>query len=219
MGRVDFINKLCHFYKIVNKHTAPYLADLLPKLVNERSYIPLRTAQNITEYRCRTEKFKKSFFPSTISLWNSIDLDVRNSTSKVNFKAKVTKLYHSLHYDKWLNFSLSRKASVFHTRLRLGHCALNGYLYSINCCNSPMCVCGLGRETVKHYLLSCPRFSAQRTNLITSAAQVCGQEWQVGSDNEKVTFMLKGSTQLSYKENCALFSIVQRYILDTCRFS
>ena len=213
------IHKLCHFYKIVNKHTAPYLADLLPKLVNERSYIPLRTSQNITEYRCRTEKFKKSFFPSTISLWNSIDLDVRNSTSKVNFKAKVTKLYHSLRYDKWLNFSLSRKASVFHTRLRLGHCALNGYLYSINCCNSPMCVCGLERETVKHYLLSCPRFAAQRTNLLTSAAQVCGQEWQVGSDNEKVTFMLKGSTQLSYKENCALSSIVQRYILDTCRFS
>jgi allophanate hydrolase subunit 2 len=82
-------------------------------------------------------------------------------------------------------------------------------------------VCGSERETVKHYLLSCPRFAAQRTNLLTSAAlQVyCGQEWQVGSDNEKVTFMLKGSTQLSYKENCALFSIVQRYILDTCRFS
>ena len=129
------IHKLCHFYKIVNKHTAPYFADLFPKLVNERSYIPLRTAQNITEYRCRTEKFKKSFFPSTISLWNSIDLDVRNSTSKViiNFKAKLTKLYHSFHYDKWLNFSLSRKASVFHTRLRLGNCALNGYSYSINC--------------------------------------------------------------------------------------
>ena len=82
-----------------------------------------------------------------------------------------------------------------------------------------MCVCGLERETVKHYLLSCPRFAAQRTNLLTSAAQVCGQEWQVGSINDKVTFMLKGSTQLSYKENCALFSIVQRYILDTCRFS
>ena len=92
--------------------------------MNERSYIPLRTAQNITEYRYRTEKFKRSFFPSIFSLWNSIDLDVKNSTSNVNFKAKITKLYHSLHYDKWLNFSLSRKASVFHTRLRLGYCAL-----------------------------------------------------------------------------------------------
>jgi hypothetical protein len=26
---------LCHFYKIVNKYTAPYLADLLPKLIGE----------------------------------------------------------------------------------------------------------------------------------------------------------------------------------------
>jgi hypothetical protein len=29
------IHKLCHFYKIVNKYTAPYLADLLPKLIGE----------------------------------------------------------------------------------------------------------------------------------------------------------------------------------------
>ncbi len=207
------------FYKIVNKQVALYLIDLLPKSVNERSYISLRTAQNITEYKCRTEKFRKSFFPSTVSLWNSIDLDSRNSISISSFKAKITNLYHSLHYDKWLNFSLSRKASVFHTRLRLGHCALNDYLYRINCCNSPLCVSGLERETVKHYLLICPRFAAQRSNLLTSAAQVCGQEWLVSTDNEKVKFMLKGSAQLSHKENCELFGIVQRYILDTCRFS
>ena len=44
------IHKLSHFYKIVNKSTAPYLVDLLPILVNERSYISLRTGQNISEY-------------------------------------------------------------------------------------------------------------------------------------------------------------------------
>ena len=74
-----------------------------------------------------------------------------------------------------LIFHFRKKASVFRTRLRLGNCALNGYLYSTNCCNSPLCVCGSERESVKHYLLSCPRFVAQRTNLLTSAAQVCGQ--------------------------------------------
>ena len=188
-------HKLSHFYKIVNKSTAPYLVDLLPILVNERSYIPLRTGQNVSEYRCRTEKFKISFFPSTISLWNSIDLDLRNSTSHANFKAKIVHLFHSFNYDKWRNFSLTRKASVLHTRLRLGYCALNHYLYSINCCNSPLCVCGLENESVKHYLLSCPCFAAQRNKLLTSAAQVCGQSWLVSGDNEKVQCSLKGSTK------------------------
>ena len=44
----------------------------------------------------------------------------------------------------------------------------------MNCCNTPncVCVCGLERETVKHFLLKCPRFAAQCSNLFTSAAQV-----------------------------------------------
>ena len=209
------IHKLSHFYKIVNKSTAPYLVDLLPILVNERSYISLRTGQNISEYRCRTEKFKKSYFPSTISLWNSIDLDVRNSISHAIFKSKIVNHFHPFNYDKWFNFSLTRRGSVLHTRLRLGCCALNDYLYSINCCNSPLCACGVESESVKHYLLSCPRFAAQRIKLLTSAAQVFGQSWLLSGDNEKVKCMLKGSIQLSYEENCMLFGIVQRYILDT----
>ena len=45
-----------------------------------------------------------------------------------------------------------------------------------NCCNSPVCICGMEHETVKHYFLLCPRFAAQRNALLTSgsAAQVCG---------------------------------------------
>jgi hypothetical protein len=75
-------------------------------------------------------------------------------------------------------------------------------------------------KSVKHYLLSCPRFAAQRIKLLTSAAQDCVQSWLVSGDNEKVECMLKGSIQLSYEENCLSFGIVQRYILDTfCRFS
>ena len=89
----------------------------------------------------------------------------------------------------------------------------------LSCCNSPLCVRGLEDESVKHYLLSCPCFAAQRNKLLTSAAQVCGQSWLVSGDNEKVQCMLTGSTKLSYKENCLPFGIVQRYILDTCRFS
>jgi hypothetical protein len=60
-----------YFYKIVYNYFPLYLVKLLPKLVNERcqrSYIPLRSGHNISQFKCRTEKFKKSLFPSTISL-------------------------------------------------------------------------------------------------------------------------------------------------------
>jgi hypothetical protein len=154
-------------------------------------------------------------------LWNTLDINIRNSTSlsNFNFKLKINKIYHPLCYKKWLSFSLTRKASVLHTRLRLGFCALNDYLYIINCCNSPLCICCHQNETVKHYLLLCPRFAAQRNELLTSAAQVCGKAWLTSNDNGKLEFLLNGSVQLSFDENCLLFGAVQRFILDTCRFS
>jgi hypothetical protein len=34
----------------------------------------------------------------------------------------------------------------------------------------------------------------------------------------KLDYMLKGSNQLSYDENCSLFGFVQQFVLDTCRF-
>ena len=122
-------------------------------------------------------------------------------------------------YNKLFNFSLTRRASVLHTRLRLGFCALNDYLYGINCCDSPLCECSLERETVKRYLLKCPRFPAQRSVLLTSAAHLCGQAWLECSDSEKVSCFLHDCEKLSYKENCLLFGLVQNFILNTDRFS
>ena len=79
-------------------------------------------------------------------------------------------------------------------------------------------MCGLERETVKHYLLICPRFAAQCSDLLTSAAQVCGQGWLASSDNEKVKLMLKGSAQLSYFL-IPIWYCPNDIFLDTCRFS
>ena len=88
---------------------------------------------------CKSEKFRNSFFPSTVNLWNDLDLDIRNSISLPVFKANVRKALCMPRYNKLFNFSLTRRASVLHTRLRLGFCALNDYLYGINCCDSPLC--------------------------------------------------------------------------------
>jgi hypothetical protein len=76
------MHKLSHFYKIVKKHIAPSFAkigerDILCSFTNRLKYYEVQMYS-------RTEKIKKSFFPSTIPLLNSIDLDVRNSTSKMS---------------------------------------------------------------------------------------------------------------------------------------
>ena len=73
------MHKLNYFYKIT-KHISPsYLVDVLPITVGERVSRSLRSNENISSFLCRTMRFRQSFFPSTIDLWNSLDADIRNA--------------------------------------------------------------------------------------------------------------------------------------------
>ena len=85
--------------------------------------------------------------------WNSLDLDVRNSVALPTFKAKLRSTLFPHSYNKLFDFSFSRRASIDHTRLRLGFSCLREYLFKINRCASPFCECGLDSESVKHFFL------------------------------------------------------------------
>lgn len=213
------LHKLFLFYKIVAGLSPSFLRDLLPSKVHEKSRFSLRNRDNFTSYRVRTERFKRSFFPSTVSLWNTLDSSLRSIDTISLFKQKLKQYYHPNKYNKLYNTSLTRYASILHTRLRLGSCALNSYLYKINCCASQDCNCQQGVvESVEHFLLICPRYAAQRDLLITSAAKLI-VNWQNLSLKAKCTILLQGSDDLSTEKNNSLFLAVQKYIIDTNRFS
>ena len=61
----------------------------MPKLSSERTHFRLRSRENFAPLRCRTSTFQKSFFPSAITGWNSLDLDVRKSVSPPTLKRKL----------------------------------------------------------------------------------------------------------------------------------
>ena len=122
-------------------------------------------------------------------------------------------------YNKLFDFSFSRHASIYHTRLRLGFSCLREYLFKINRCASPFCECGLDIESVKHFFLFCPRYAAQRNLLLTSAANILGETWSSSSDAKKLNFLLYGVKSANYNINCALFREVQTFIINTNRFS
>ena len=212
------LHLLCQFYKIVKNLAPYYLSEMLPKLSSERTNYRLRSRENFTQFSCRT-CFQKSFFPSAITGWNSLDIDVRNSVSLPTFKAKLRSTLFPHSYNKLFDFSLSRRASIDHTRLRLGFSCLREYLFKINRCASPFCECGLDSESVKHFFLFCPRYAAQRNGLFTSAATILGETWSSSSDARKINFLLYGVKSVNYDVNCVLFREVQRFIMSTNRFS
>jgi hypothetical protein len=71
------VKNLTLFYKIYNNLAPEYLSDLIPPTVSETSNYYLRNSQNISQQVNRLALLQQSFFPSTIKLWNTLDLNIR----------------------------------------------------------------------------------------------------------------------------------------------
>ena len=62
-----------------NKVCPQYLCNCLPSTVSSINDHNLRNNENYTTPRSRLRMSLPSFIPSTVSLWNNLDLNVRNS--------------------------------------------------------------------------------------------------------------------------------------------
>ncbi len=66
------MNRLTQLYKIVTNLTPSYLRDKLPPLNRPFDDKPAFTFR---EYRSRTDRFAKTFFPDTVKQWNVVITD------------------------------------------------------------------------------------------------------------------------------------------------
>ena len=109
----------------------------------------------------------------------------------------------------------SRRAENFHARLRMRCTSLKQHLFLRNIEPDPYCTnCNLHQvESIEHYLLKCPKYSNQRTDLINSLNTVV--------QHVPVTcqLLLYGNETESYDHNRHIFSCVQSFILKTKRFT
>ena len=95
---------------------------------------------NVTKYQCRTEAFKSSFFPWTITEWNRLDLqiwDLFYTTFRKHFIAKFRLLSNSV-------FNIHNPIDIkLLTTLRLGLSHLNEHRFNhkFQNCRNPKCIC------------------------------------------------------------------------------
>ena len=77
--------RLSCMFKIKKEEAPNYLMNLIPKC-----NLTVRTRNShITIFRCRTDCFKYSFFPSTLRDWFNLDDDIRNSEPMSVFKNRL----------------------------------------------------------------------------------------------------------------------------------
>jgi hypothetical protein len=208
------VKNLTLFYKIYNNLAPEYLSDLIPPSVSETSNYYLRNSQNISQQVNRLALLQQSFFPSTIKLWNTLDLNIRQIPILAHFKSKIRQIYFQ-NVKKSAHFSCgNRYLSVLHTRIRNKCSSLKEDLYSTNLISNPNCICGYQNENADHYLLFCNRYIVYRNKMLSSLAILNMNGVEINVDT-----LLFGNDFLSDETNCEIFLIIQRYIKDTGRFS
>jgi hypothetical protein len=82
----------------------------------------------------------------------------------------------------YLYRSLTSDQTAILIQARTGHCRLNQYLIRIGLVEEAKCSCGNDEETIRHLILSCPRWSDERRELRLT----------VGDRSGDVPYLLRG---------------------------
>ena len=201
-------------FKIMNEKAPNYLTNLIPKC-NQ----PVRTRTNhIPTFHCRTDCFKNSFFPSTLSHWFNLDITIRNSESIAVFKSRLLSFIRPIPNNVYNIFDPIGLKLL--TRLRLGFSHLNEHRFRHNFqdCMNPLCSCSLDIEHTSHYLLHCHHFSQHRIDHMNSVNSIY-ENFDSQSDNNKKDGLLFGDPSSDGNTNKFILELTLLYIKSTERFS
>ena len=114
--------------------------------------------------KTRHHFFKNSFFPAVISELNSLNIDIRNSSSINVFKKELLKFIRP-EPNSTYNINDTKGLKLL-TKLRLGVSHLGDHKFRHNfqdCVSSASsaCYCGQDIETTTDFLLPCPNIIEQ----------------------------------------------------------
>jgi hypothetical protein len=198
-------HKLILFYKMVNNQTPSYLSSLVPPLVGDESRYYLRNTEDVQSLNARTKLYSDSFLPSVIREWNSLPIQVRNSTSVATFKQSLSRTSNNIPSYYYVG---DRKAQVIHTRLRTNCSSLNLCLFQKGIVDNPQCHCG-DIESAQHFFFNCQTYQHLRLNLLNEVNPILPST---------VKLFLNGDPSLDIASNTRIFEAVHTYIMESKRF-
>ena len=173
--------------------------------VAERNPLARRRMEDFSLIKCNTSQYQRSFLPSAVRLWNSLQLDTRASQSRQELKAKLqprrTPMFAA-------SIEVTRWSSILLSRLRCGNPDLNHNLFSRLMKDDPSCACGAPQETIKHYLFDCSLYSEARSKIINSHNYLYFN----------INTIMHGCELLTGADDDDFQTAVQNFIIDTRRF-
>ena len=163
-------------------------------------------------------KFKNSFFPHTVSKWNSLPKHAQCS-NLIDFKEYTNKEFKP---PKYKHFAKGNKfTNTLLTKIRVGRSDLNQHKFIIGLADSPECLCHFREESPSHFFLDCFLYLPERQTLFDLVEHYI-PNFKKLTKSKKLDIILRGLDihnndfiQLNTKITIA----VQNFILHTNRFS
>ena len=198
------------FYKIFHKRSPSYLFQLIPP---KNHVYATRSSQSnkISSFKTRHNFFKDSYFPAVISEWNSLNINIRNSSSINLFKKELLKFIRPEPSSTY-NINDTKGLKLL-TALRLGLSHLGDHKFRHNFQDyvSPMCYCGQDIEKTTHFLFHCPNHHCARKTLFDKINQVSGIILRQ-SDSTVTKILLFGDNKLVFEINKILLMFTIEFI-------
>ena len=202
-----------------------YLSNLVPQTVSNISSYNLRNQNDYRELPCRTVRFKQSFLPSVIHIWNTLSSEIREQSTVQLFIETISN--ETCRASNKLMLYGTDQSAINHSRVRMGLSALNQQRRKYNFIDSGRCpTCNFIREDAFHYFLKCPTYATHRNVLFEKMCQTLAPDVKAEllipeSTTEMKEFLqiiLYGSAESAYEANLSLFNSIHAYIKTTKRF-
>ena len=166
-----WLRKLCLFYKTYKNKSPSYLYNLIHDRVTFYSTWSSQI-NNISNIKTRSNFFRNSFFPSTITEWNKLGCDIRISDSLNAFKLSLSKFARPVANSV---FDINNPYGLKLLRrlgLGLSHLHYHKFRHNFQDCFNAICAYDLEIETTAHFLLHCPLFQSARQFLLINIKKI-----------------------------------------------
>ena len=141
---------------MTNHQTPQYLFDTIsPHFHDNNGRYNLRHIRIFEVPQCRTESYKKSFFPATMATFNNIDHEVVHSSSTGMFSNYINLDKHEPTITTLFKYCLPRNMNIIICQLRNACSNLNADCFNDHLVDDPGCQCGHVYEDAKHYYFAC----------------------------------------------------------------
>ena len=173
-----------------------------------------RNLYSVETYFCRTDAFKYSFFPYSISEWNKLGQDLRNAKSYSTFKKLLLKIGRPspIHIYK-IHDPLGLKL-LTRFGLSLSHLNEHRFNHNFDSCINPLCSCSLEVESTKHFFLHFHHYTNIHKTLLNTIEMIDKSILNV-NDDDLIGIWLFGNCKFSLERNSCI--IKASIILKTLR--